>query len=88
MRMCLINGMECVLLLAVRGKDGVRQIGYQRKVQVKPSGTRRGPSKGHPPGSPRLWTLMIFSLALYNKICLLIIVCKNTDGIIGCWRSL
>lgn len=54
MRMCLINGMECVLLLAVRGKDGVRQIGYQRKVQVKPSGTRRGPSKGHPPGSPRL----------------------------------
>ncbi|ESQ47431.1 hypothetical protein EUTSA_v10028353mg [Eutrema salsugineum] len=38
----------------IREKDGVRQIGYQRKVQVRPSGSRRGPSKGHPPGSPRI----------------------------------
>nr|VDD61515.1 unnamed protein product [Brassica oleracea] len=35
-------------------KDGMRQIVYQRKVQVTSSGSRRGPSKGRPPGSPKL----------------------------------
>ncbi|KAL0725200.1 hypothetical protein Bca4012_039799 [Brassica carinata] len=38
----------------IREKDGTRQIVYQRKVRVTPSGSRRGPSKGRPPGSPML----------------------------------
>ncbi|CAL9224714.1 unnamed protein product [Arabidopsis halleri] len=38
----------------IGGKDGLKQIGFQKKVQMKPSDSRRGPSKGHPPGSPRL----------------------------------
>ncbi|CAG7875155.1 unnamed protein product [Brassica rapa] len=46
--------MECVMITAVGEKDGMRQIVYQRKVRVTPSGSRRGPSKGRPPGSPKL----------------------------------